>query len=77
MRKIIVSIVAILLAIILTAGCTDQNTNQNNGDNANGTQISDITITSSAFQNGGNIPVNYSCFGEDKSPPLSFENIPE
>lgn len=77
MKKINIIFVAIILAVILTAGCTDQNANQNNGDNAGGTQIGDITITSSAFQNGGNIPINYTYFGNDISPPLSFDNIPE
>ena len=78
-KKIGVGFVAIILAIILTAGCTDQNTSQSNGDDADGTQIGDIAITSSAFVNGGNIPLKYSCDetnGIGISPPLSFENIP-
>lgn len=36
-----------------------------------------ITITSPAFKEGGMIPKKYSCDGEDISPPLRWENIPE
>jgi Raf kinase inhibitor-like YbhB/YbcL family protein len=36
----------------------------------------DITITSTAFGNGETIPVIHSCEGKDKSPPLSFKNVP-
>ena len=36
-----------------------------------------IKISSTAFENGGNIPVKYTCDGEDVSPPLSWEGIPQ
>ena len=78
MKKIIVLFFTIIImAILLIAGCTDQNTSNNNGQDDEQTQVGDITITSSAFVNGGNIPVKYSCEGDDISPPLSFSNIPE
>ena len=35
-----------------------------------------MEIKSSAFQNGGDIPRQYSCDGTDLSPPLSWENPP-
>ena len=35
-----------------------------------------LTITSSAFSNGGDIPVQYTCQGSDISPPLRFEGVP-
>ena len=36
-----------------------------------------ITITSSAFDDGEMIPVQYTCDGEDISPPLQWEGVPE
>jgi Raf kinase inhibitor-like YbhB/YbcL family protein len=36
-----------------------------------------IKITSSAFKDGGMIPVLYTCDGKDISPPLTWENIPK
>jgi len=36
-----------------------------------------LTIRSSAFVEDGAIPVKYSCDGEDRSPPLEWEGVPE
>jgi len=36
-----------------------------------------LTLTSSAFKQGGKIPSKYTCEGDDVSPPLSFEGIPQ
>ena len=36
-----------------------------------------MTITSSAFNDNGKIPHEYTCDGEDINPPLKFENVPE
>jgi Raf kinase inhibitor-like YbhB/YbcL family protein len=36
-----------------------------------------LSITSSAFSDGGEIPRQYTCEGADVSPPLSFSGIPE
>ena len=33
-------------------------------------------LYSSAFKNGGEIPVRYTCEGEDISPPLEWSNVP-
>jgi Raf kinase inhibitor-like YbhB/YbcL family protein len=35
-----------------------------------------LKITSTAFENGGDIPVRYTCQGKDISPPLSWEGVP-
>lgn len=35
-----------------------------------------ITVTSTAFQQGGSIPARYTCEGDDTSPPLSWSGAP-
>ncbi len=35
-----------------------------------------MTLTSSAFKEGGMIPKKYTCDGPDVSPPLNWENVP-
>lgn len=35
-----------------------------------------LTITSSAFQNNGNIPRQYTCDGKDINPPLLIAGVP-
>ena len=35
-----------------------------------------MKITSSAFQEGGNIPSKFTCDGSDSSPPLQIAEIP-
>jgi len=37
----------------------------------------EIKITSSAFENGGLIPARHTCDGEDISPPLQWDGVPE
>jgi Raf kinase inhibitor-like YbhB/YbcL family protein len=37
----------------------------------------EIKVTSSAFQEGGMIPPKYTCDGEDVSPPLEWDGIPD
>ncbi len=36
-----------------------------------------LTITSTAFRDGGAIPHQYTCDGDDVSPPLAWEGLPE
>ncbi|MBW8000934.1 MAG: YbhB/YbcL family Raf kinase inhibitor-like protein [Planctomycetes bacterium] len=36
-----------------------------------------IKITSAAFEEGGMIPSKYTCDGDDVSPPLQFDGIPD
>ena len=35
-----------------------------------------LTITSSAFSNGGAIPAKHTCEGADQSPPLAWSGVP-
>ena len=36
-----------------------------------------ISVSSSAFQEGGMIPAKYTCDGDDLSPPLQWAETPE
>ena len=36
-----------------------------------------ISVSSSAFQEGGMIPAKYTCDGNDVSPPLKWTGVPE
>ncbi len=36
-----------------------------------------FTVSSTAFSEGGMIPLKYTCDGDDVSPPLSFEGLPD
>ena len=40
------------------------------------TAPSNITVTSRAFQDGGEIPKKHTCDGEDVSPPLAWNGVP-
>ncbi len=40
-------------------------------------QTMTLSITSTAFEEGGSIPTVYTCEGDDISPPLSFSGVPE
>jgi Raf kinase inhibitor-like YbhB/YbcL family protein len=44
---------------------------------AEGGKKMEIKITSPAFEEGGMIPSRYTCDGEDISPPLQWEGVPE
>jgi hypothetical protein len=39
--------------------------------------MSALSVRSEAFAGGGEIPVRYTCQGEDRSPPLAFSGVPE
>ncbi len=39
--------------------------------------MKNISISSDAFENGSSIPVDYTCDGDDRSPPLSWQGLPD
>jgi len=67
-------VVSITLIIILLAavGCGDS-APPPAGEGENMT----LSLTSTAFEDGGNIPAKYTCDGEDISPPLEWGEPPE
>jgi Raf kinase inhibitor-like YbhB/YbcL family protein len=42
-----------------------------------GMVMAKLSINSPAFQHNGDIPVRYTCDGDDINPPLAFENVPQ
>ena len=51
--------------LLLVAGCLGQ------------TEVKELTITSPAFQHNSDIPLQYTCDGENVNPPLTIEGIPQ
>lgn len=41
-----------------------------------GFKMGELKVSSSAFENNGNIPRKYTCDGMDVNPPLIIENVP-
>jgi len=41
-----------------------------------GATMSELKLSSTAFQNNGSIPSRYTCDGRDINPPLAIENVP-
>ncbi len=41
------------------------------------TNVPDLELTSGAFEDGEPIPEKYTCDGEDLSPPLSWQTLPD
>lgn len=58
-------------AVTVTAGCSGDGGATTTTDNTG------LTLSSSAFDDGGTIPRQYTCDGEDVSPPLSITGVPE
>src|SRR5947209_296728 len=56
---------ALILAVVV-AGCGARS------DKA----VAQVNLTSSAFQNGGAIPTQFTCDGADQSPPLAWNQPP-
>jgi Raf kinase inhibitor-like YbhB/YbcL family protein len=64
----------LLLAITLIFGCDKHTHNQSS---AKGGEQMNIKITSPAFEEADMIPSKYTCDGEDISPPLEWQGIPQ
>src|SRR4030042_5674401 len=75
MRTIGLVLVSLLLVTLFTiAGCAQQ-TPPEETTPAEGAQVS-LIMTSTAFADGANIPMKYSCDGESVSPPLAWVQGP-
>ncbi len=60
------------LVAIMLAGCASAEPSEDPSMIA-----TDLTLTSPAFAEGDPIPSEFSCDGDDRSPPLAWSNVPE
>jgi Raf kinase inhibitor-like YbhB/YbcL family protein len=56
--------------------CACEETEEVEAENEGGRKM-EIKVTSSAFEDGGIIPAKYTCDGQDVSPPLEWQGVPE
>jgi len=67
-------VVLVIMPILLF--CSYKNSKQADSEAAGGEKM-EIKVTSSAFAEGGMIPPKYTCDGQDISPPLEWDAVPE
>jgi Raf kinase inhibitor-like YbhB/YbcL family protein len=67
------NIIILAMLPILCFACKSSTDNSE----AEGENKMEIKVTSPAFEDGGLIPARYTCDGEDISPPLQWEDVPE
>jgi Raf kinase inhibitor-like YbhB/YbcL family protein len=67
-------LILLLMGLVIVSGCAQQDPQ---GVQPNGEVTGNMKLTSPAFENNGNIPSKYTCDGEDTSPELVIEGVPE
>jgi Raf kinase inhibitor-like YbhB/YbcL family protein len=68
---------ALALVALASCGARNQAANETNGGMAmENATLTKIELTSSAFQDGGAIPVQFTCDGANQSPPLQWGEPP-
>lgn len=70
------TLAAVVLALSVVA-CNGCRRTSGQPSTPPGVTLARISVTSKAFSSGGAIPVDYSCDGADKSPPLTWSAPPE
>jgi Raf kinase inhibitor-like YbhB/YbcL family protein len=73
MRKV-VTIFVLLMLSVYAIGCSQ--TQPAEQTTPSGTSATSLTITSDAFADGKNIPVKYTCHGQNISPALNWSGSP-
>lgn len=68
------TIVVVMAIVVLFYGCKKKGEAE---FPAEGGKKMDIKITSPVFEDGGLIPAKYTCDGQDISPPLQWEQVPQ
>jgi Raf kinase inhibitor-like YbhB/YbcL family protein len=74
MNHILSPICAAVFALLLLAGCS--NRSQQAGPATTAKETATMTLSSSAFAEGQAIPYQYTCHGQDISPPLQWSGAP-
>lgn len=64
----------VLGTVLIFCNCEEQN---EISEAPKGGETMEIKITSRAFEENGMIPASYTCVGDDVSPPLEWEGVPE
>ena len=64
----------VLTLVVFGAGCSG---GEEESDSGEGVEGMSIRLESTAFEDGEFIPAKYTCDGEDLSPPLRWENVPQ
>lgn len=64
--------VLFIALLVLFVSCSEKSQ-----DNQNNQEVKEMKISSPAFENEGMIPSKFTCDGENISPELIFENIPD
>lgn len=72
-------VLLVLLMPVLVVGCGDNGSSQEATDDGPTppADAEEVVVRSDAFVDEGTIPDRYTCDGEDVSPPLAWERIPE
>jgi Raf kinase inhibitor-like YbhB/YbcL family protein len=66
MKKAFAAFLPILILFLFISNVKSKETGKMNA----------LKISSSVFENNGNIPAKYTCTGKDVNPPLLIENVP-
>jgi Raf kinase inhibitor-like YbhB/YbcL family protein len=66
MKKGFVALLSIVILFLFISNVKSKETGKMNA----------LEISSSVFENNGNIPAKYTCTGKDVNPPLLIENVP-
>lgn len=82
--KRILFLTVLLISAILFSACvplgqkpSEQTQIQDKAEEKEEVTMTDLTLSSSAFEPGQTIPKKYTCDGENLSPPLTINGIPE
>ncbi len=74
-------IVTLLLLVLFLCSCRNERQSNSTQSNAQPspakTEVKKMEIKSSAFQEGGMIPKQYTCDGQNVSPPLEWSGVPQ
>ncbi|MEW6716344.1 MAG: YbhB/YbcL family Raf kinase inhibitor-like protein [Chloroflexota bacterium] len=73
LRKVLSSFFLLWMVVLFSGGCQTISP----AISEESVAVLGIQITSSAFEQGGTIPQEYTCDGSDISPPLSWSGVPE
>ena len=77
MKKVIFLFVFILVSVLLLFNSQCKKSSESDTPTNYLDYLKTLVVTSNSFNNGEHIPLKYSCYGENISPHLKWNNIPE